>query len=379
MNPYLLVNGNFVRTNGMDMPNLALAAYLSALDEEVHLVTHYAQLEVAERPGVTVHRVPKPLNSYLLATPVLDRMGQRWARRISARNGTVIVNGGNCKWGDVNWVHYVHAAFSQPSAGGPLRKLKNAIAHKSFLARERAAIRVARVVITNSERTRSDVVERLGVNEELVHTVYYGIDAEVFRPPTDIERNAARDSLGWPLGKPVIAFVGALGDRRKGFDTLFAAWLRLCAEKQWDADLAVVGTGVELDAWKSRAAQSGLQDRIRFLGFRNDVPRILAACDALVAPTRYEAYGQGVHEALCSGLPAIVSQSAGVAERFPNNLFDLLIHDPEDVGGLVDILLLWRENLERYKEALIPFSNKLRAHTWNDMAQQIVDVIKVAR
>ena len=77
------------------------------------------------------------------------------------------------------------------------------------------------------------------------------------------------------------------------------------------------GTGAELPAWRQRAQAAGLGDRMRFLGFRSDVPEILAALDALVHPARYEAYGLSVHEALCRGVPAIVSASAGVAERIP--------------------------------------------------------------
>lgn len=378
MNPYLLVNGNFVRTNGMDMPNLALAEYLASRGDEVHLVTHFAQAELAARPNVNVHHVRKVGNSYLLSTPVLNAMGRCWAAKIFERNGHVVVNGGNCLWGDVNWVHYVHAAFRPSRAGSWLRGLKNGAAHNSFLARERVALGQARIVIANSERTRRDVIEHLGVEEGRIHTIYYGIDAEAFRPPTEIERAAARDAMGWALDRPVVAFVGALGDRRKGLDTLFAAWKRLCAVGQWDTDLAVVGAGAELGAWKSRAAQAGLQDRIHFLGFRNDVPRVLAACDALVAPTRYEAYGQGVHEAICCGLPAIVSESAGVAERYPSELRDLLLADPENVEDLVTRLRNWRSHAEKYRTAVAAMSNQLRAHTWNDMAAQIVRLVESA-
>ena len=46
-----------------------------------------------------------------------------------------------------------------------------------------------------------------------------------------------------------------------------------------------------------------------------EAPAVLAACDALVSPTRYEAYGLAVHEALARGLPALVSRSAGIADE----------------------------------------------------------------
>ena len=54
------------------------------------------------------------------------------------------------------------------------------------------------------------------------------------------------------------------------------------------------------------------------------MPTVFAACDLLIHPARYEAYGLAVHEALCRGLPALVSATAGVAERYPEDLGQLL-------------------------------------------------------
>lgn len=376
MTPYLLVSGDFVPTGGMDTANLALALYLATRGDEIHLVTHRADEQLWSRPNVIIHRVHKPASSYLLATPFLDRVGRYWAAKIAARNGRVLVNGGNCRWGDVNWVHYVHAMFRAPRAGGALRILKNECARKTFLAYERAALKQAHVVIANSELTRRNVIEHFGVAAERVNTVYLGIDPEKFRPPTEDERKQAREKLGWSNEKPVVAFIGALGDRRKGLDKVFAAWQALCSDPKWDVDLAVVGTGAELPAWKARTVQAGLEARIHFLGFREDVPTILAACDALVAPTRYEAYGQGVHEALCCGLPALVTQTAGVAERYPTELQDLLIPDPENVDDLVERLRGWHQRTEHYRRGVAALSEKLRAHSWTDMAAQIVGIIE---
>lgn len=378
MKSYLLVNGNFVPANGMDMPNLALANFLAEMGADIHLVTHRAEQGLLNRPNVIMHPVPKPLNSYLLAAPVLDGIGRRWASKLNIREGAVVVNGGNCRWGDVNWVHYVHAAYRPVSGGKTRQVIKNKCAHHTFLAYERAALRQARVVIANSERTKQDLVERLGVAAERVRTVYYGVDTERFRPPTREERKSARVALGWSNVKPMVAFIGALGDRRKGFDKLFEAWKILCADLKWEADLVVVGTGFELSDWKARAAGEGLETRIHFMGFREDVPTILAACDALVAPTRYEAYGQGVHEALCCGLPALVSQTAGVAERYPLELAELLIPDPDDAADLVDRLRGWYNRAEEYRRLVSLLSEKLRAQTWNSMAEQIAEVMNSA-
>lgn len=71
-----------------------------------------------------------------------------------------------------------------------------------------------------------------------------------------------------------------------------------------------------------RAVRDGMHERIKFLRFREDVARVLSACDALVAPTRYEAYGVGVHEALYCGLPAMFPRALGSPSATPMRYTD---------------------------------------------------------
>jgi glycosyltransferase involved in cell wall biosynthesis len=179
--------------------------------------------------------------------------------------------------------------------------------------------------------------------------------------------------LGWDDQRPTLAFVGALGDRRKGFDTLFEAWCRLVRDPGWDARLAVVGAGAALGYWRKAAA--ALAGSISFLGFRRDVSVILQACDALVSPVRYEAYGLSVQEAICCGLPAFVTRSAGVAERYPAELAELLIPDPDDAADLADRLRRWRSRADGAPAALAAFSERLRATTWDDMAERFTRTV----
>jgi glycosyltransferase involved in cell wall biosynthesis len=377
MSPYLLVSGDFVRTGGMDRANHALAWGLARRGHPVHLVAHRAAEDLTALPNVTLHRVARPAGWHLLGEPLLGWAGRRWGRCISGQGGRVLVNGGNCCFGDVNWVHYVHAADVSVTTGGPLRRLKTWWSRRSGRAAERRSLLRARLILANSERTRRDLIERVGVTPERIRTVYYGTDHERFRPASPEERLAVRRREGWPEGRPIAAFVGALGDRRKGFDVLFAGWRRLC-RGDWDADLVVIGTGAELPAWRARVREAGLEERVRFLGFRRDVPELLPACDVLVAPARYEAYGLGVHEALCCGVPAFVSRSAGVAERYPAGLDDLLLDDPADEEGLARRLLAWRAGVERYRMALKPLTEQLRGRGWDDMVEEMLGLMEAA-
>jgi glycosyltransferase involved in cell wall biosynthesis len=378
--PYLIVSGDFVKAGGMNQPNYELARYLADEGFKTHLVGFRVADDLASHPGITFHRVPKPGGSYFLSQPLLSRLGRRWARAIAADKGRVIVNGGCCDWDDINWVHHVQAVFGPQVGTGWARRLKNRAQRRIDLTAERRIVPRARLAITTTERVKRDLIERLGSPLERVHAIYLGIDPMVFRPPTVDERAAARHTLGAGGGRsarPLVAFIGALGDSRKGFDTLFGAWAQLCAEPAWDADLAVVATGTELAWWRKRADSAGLASRMRFLGFDRSetfVARVLWGCDALVLPSRYEGYGRPVQEAFCCGVPALVSRASGIAEQYPAELADLIIPDAEDVADLAARLRRWRMAATAWREQIRPFAEALRDHTWRRMAEQIVEL-----
>jgi glycosyltransferase involved in cell wall biosynthesis len=382
--PYLIVSGDFVKAGGMNQPNYELARYLAGEGFETHLVGYRVADDLARHPGVTFHRVPKPAGSYFLAQPLLNRLGRRWARALVAADGRVIVNGACCDWDDVNWVHHVQAVFTPQVTGAWVRRLKNRAQRRVDLAAERRIVPRAKLAITTTNSVKHDIVERLGFPAEHVHPVYLGIDSTLFRPPTADELAAARARVCAGVSdsarkRSLVAFVGALGDTRKGFDTLFGAWATLCAEPAWDADLVVVATGGELPAWKARAASAGIAPRIRFLGFDRDdtyIARMLWGCDVLVLPSRYEGYGRPVQEALCCGIPALVSRASGIAEQYSAELADLIIPDAQDVADLAARLARWRNAADAWREKIRPFSAALREHTWRRMAEQMVAIIE---
>jgi glycosyltransferase involved in cell wall biosynthesis len=385
---WLIAAGDFVRTGGMDAANFALAGYLARIGRETHLAAHRVDPELRRLPGIHAHWVPRPLGSHLLGFPLLalcaDLLGSTlrggFVRPpvLPPRRMVTLANGGNFH-GRATWLHYVHAAYDPEIAGRPVRRAVHAAAGWKMRRDEREVARAAAVVIANSERTAGHAVDLLGVEPSKVHVVYYGADAERFRPPSPEERSRARLAMRIHGEAPVLAFVGALGDRRKGFDTLFHAFHFLChAQPGWDATLLVIGTGAELDDWKRRAEAARLGRRIRFLGFRLDVREVLWAADGFVAPTRYEAYGLAVHEALCMGIAPVVSRRAGVAERIPPALHPLLLDDPDDVPELAARLVDWAANLEPYRAAALDASVAIRGWGWDQMAARIVDIVEGA-
>jgi glycosyltransferase involved in cell wall biosynthesis len=377
MTRWVLAAGDFTPLGGMDRANHALAEHLAGAGREVHLVAHRVSPSLAAAPGVVVHEVPRPLGSHLLGAPLLSRAATSVAGRLGP-DTRLLSNGGNTRWQAPTWIHFLHAAHSPQVATGVRARALAATGRRLFLARERETLRHAPAVICNSERTAADVRRHYGIPQDRVRVVYYGTDAHTFGPVTSAERSEARRVLGLDPARRTAVFIGALGDRRKGFDLLFDAWRQLSAAGGWNVDLAVAGAGAEVDTWERRSREVGLAERLRFLRFRTDIPRVLAACDLLVHPARYEAYGLSVHEALSRALPVIVSGSAGVAEKITGAFGPLMLPDPFRVDDLVARIRLWHEDPARWQAAAERAGATLRARTWDQMADEILRIVEDA-
>jgi glycosyltransferase involved in cell wall biosynthesis len=377
--PWVIVAGGFHQAGGMDRANAALATYLCELGRPVHLVSFRVNDDLEQGSYVTVHRVGRPGASFFLGEMKLGWTGRMIAQEITSRwpDARILVNGGNCAWPGINWVHCVHREWRVCDRSAPLWfRVKNRLEKLAARHRERKALRLAQTVLVNSERSRRDLITGLKLAPQHVHTVYLGSDSD-WKLITPARRAAARAWLGKMHARPLVSFVGSLGyDNNKGLDTLWSAWRVLCAQPEWDADLIVAGQGRALPSWQETVVRAGLEKRAMFLGFTDRIADLFAAVDLLVSPVRYESYGLNVHEAICCGVPAIVSACAGVAERYPAELADFLITNPDDVNELVTKLRCWRSDVEGFRRRIRPMEQALRSYSWRDMAQRIVAIVE---
>ncbi|MGY1662355.1 glycosyltransferase family 4 protein [Geodermatophilus sp. SYSU D00705] len=174
---------------------------------------------------------------------------------------------------------------------GPSRYTRTVLAADALVARA-----VTRTVVPASSMGRF-LRERLRVPaDRVVH-----IDNGLPLPPATVPRGPVRRLL----------FVGLLV-RRKGVHVLLEAMAGAALPP--DVTLQIAGDGPERAALEALAERSGLHGRVEFLGFRTDVPALLAAADAFVLPSAMEQQPLVLIEALGAGKPVVATDVGGVAE-----------------------------------------------------------------
>jgi glycosyltransferase involved in cell wall biosynthesis len=126
-----------------------------------------------------------------------------------------------------------------------------------------------------------------------------------------------------PNGRAPVALALGRLHRNKGFGLLLEA---LAATR--DISLWIAGDGPLRPHLERRATRLGIAGRVRFLGWREDVPCLLAAADLLVCPSLHEPLGNVVIEAWSAGLPVVATASDGPAGLIENDISGILVPLP---------------------------------------------------
>lgn len=153
----------------------------------------------------------------------------------------------------------------------------------------------------------------------IVHTYADFTDAV----PTD------RASLDTPADAPVALALARLHEK-KGLDTLLDAARLVDGLYVW-----IAGGGPLDGALKAQAKALNLTDRVRFLGWRNDRGALLAACDLVAFPSRYEPFGTVTVDAWAAGRPLIAADAVGPAAYVEDGVSGLIVpkNDDETLAG----------------------------------------------
>ncbi len=139
--------------------------------------------------------------------------------------------------------------------------------------------------------------------------------------------------------------------RQKGFDLLLQALPAVVAQMP-DLRLLIAGEGPERRALAGQAARLRLQERVRFLGARDDLEALFAAADGFVLPSRSEGSPYVLLEAMALGLPVVATEVGGVPAMLDGGANGLLVRaeDPPALAAAILRLVQFPQAAKRRAE-----------------------------
>jgi len=195
--------------------------------------------------------------------------------------------------------------------------------------------RLTDVFMTVSTEEAADA-RRLGISRRAVG-IGNGRDPARFRPDP-AARTRVRAELGVSPWRVVVVIVSRLV-RHKGHPELLSA-MRAVVDYDADVELWVVGDRLASDHGESlehHFAAAGLGPHVRRLGYRDDVPALLAAADIFALPSYFEGLPMSVIEAMLTGLPVVATDISGPREQVADEVTGLLV-PPATIAPLAEAL-----------------------------------------
>lgn len=201
------------------------------------------------------------------------------------------------------------------------------------------------VVQTVISVSRATAVPYKAAVPHKVHVVYNGIDPGEYRAD-DIEAGRFRATHGLGRDEIIVGFAGSLIPR-KGVETLIKAASRVLSARP-DVTFVIAGgvpTHTRTDnraLYEALAADLGLAERIRFVGFLEDVRHAMRDFDLLAMPSMKEPFGRSIIEAMALGTPVVATRVGGIPEIIEDGVDGLLVPAGDEealaaaIGRLVD-------------------------------------------
>ncbi len=363
------------RRGGVERVMLESANYLAHNNHETHaFAMDWDSDDSMYDPRVIQHRIVSNSKYYIPRMRHFIKESHLGIAALSPRADVVAGFGATAPPDSVVWMTSVHRAWIEISKGNTLKaRIKQRLnpAHPFILNREKKRLSPGgyRKVLALTEDVKQDIMRYYNVPEEDIEIVANGYSPAEFSVE---KRFAQRDEMRAKLGlKPddmAIAFV-ANELERKGFAPL----LRASAAMK-DAPIHIIAVGrLNPASYIEEIASLGMEGRVHWTGPTSTVADYYSASDLFALPTKYEAWGLVIVEAMACGLPVLTSRLAGASIAVNHGATGQLLDDPTDLEEVSANLRLLLEGKHASPKAI---SESVEPYRWDRILEKYEQVLK---
>lgn len=237
--------------------------------------------------------------------------------------------------------------------------------HRTWLDLERRTFThpALKRVIAPSRMVAQELSQHYALAPEKIRVIYNPVDPARITLGPQRSRVQIREALGVQAHEKILLMLGS-GFERKGLGFAIAALAHMPPE------VVLLVAGRDRPGPYMRLARSlGVEGRVRMLGQREDVARLLHAADAMVLPTIYDPCANATLEAMAAGV-AVVTTTANGASELLSAHSGVVVEDPSNVEQLAEACL---KALELNPS---PAQNLPTMEQW---VEQVVEVLAEAR
>ena len=227
--------------------------------------------------------------------------------------------------------------------------------------------------VANSTLVQREIKKWYQVPDHRVVLIENGIDTKDFQSTPTSKRKANKANLGFNPDLPVVVFIGS-GFARKG------AWeLVNAVSKLPNFQLLVIGHDKKLAALQKHVNVLKTNQRIQILGPKHDIKKYLASADIFCLPSSYDSLPNAALEALCCGLPIIITDAVGLADKVREAKAGVICE--KEAGSIALAIEHCWESLSTYSKNARQLSKKydisIANQKWLDLYNRLIEAKRV--
>lgn len=242
-----------------------------------------------------------------------------------------------------------------------------------FIILEKLASRITDKIVTLTSREREDHLKFKVADEEKFVVISSGVELSKFKELPFDKKQKLKRMLGIPENSLIVGTVGRLVPV-KGHEFLIKA-AEYTIPKHPETFFIFTGDGHLRQDLERQANASGIKENILFLGWRNDVVKVISIYDVFALPSLNEGMGRVLVEAMALSKPIVASDIGGIPDLVIHGKNGFLVppKNPKDLTKYIEILLEDKEKRERMgqagKKMALNFSSE-------NMIERVVELYK---